>query len=170
MQTTFHCSFCTLATMLCAHVNTQPSTLYSLSSSYHSAVGSGPLSPPHHTKRAVSQPLKQLQLRLPDQAGERSSRLAIGWGLAGWRSLGERLLGIGVGSLYGKHLEKRQMTGHPFFLKNIKSILFIWFYHGSTKDTNLRNNMLDAKMLYKHKTCDTKLKIRFLQQNYIHAN
>lgn len=72
---------------------------------HHSAIGSGPLSSPNHSKRAVSQPLEQLKLRLSDQAGERSSRITAGWGRTGRRPLGKGLLGVGVGSFHRKHLQ-----------------------------------------------------------------
>lgn len=79
--------------------------------SHHSVVGSGPLSPSNHPKRAVSQPLKQLQLRLPDQAGEGSSCLAVGRCLFARRPLGKRLLGVRFGSLHGKNLQANKQNG-----------------------------------------------------------
>lgn len=83
--------------------------------SHHSAVGPGPLSSAHHAERAVAQPLEQLQLRLPDQAGEGGGRLAAAaaavQGLADGRRrrrrpMGEGLLGVGVGALHRKHLQQ----------------------------------------------------------------
>ena len=76
--------------------------------SHHSAVGSGPLSSPHHPECAVSEPLEQLQLRLSDQAGERGGSVATGWCRAGRRTLREGLLGVGVRSFHRKHLQEQK--------------------------------------------------------------
>ena len=72
--------------------------------SHHSATGTSPLSSPHHPERAVSETLKKLQLRLPDQASERGSRFAAGCDRAGWRHLSVGLLRVSIRSFHWEHL------------------------------------------------------------------
>lgn len=83
---------------------------YCVSSSHHSAVGCSPLSSPHHPECPVSKPLKQLKLRLSNQAGERGPWLTTGRGRGRRCPVG--LLCVSVRSFHWKHLQGQKLLMH----------------------------------------------------------
>lgn len=128
--------------------------------SHHSAVGTGPLSSPHHPERAISEPLKQLQLRLSDQAGERGGSLATGCDNAGRSPLRQGLLGVAVGSFNWEHLRAQKQKLVTVVFPPFSFFLFDLIYRAG--HTNPRDKMF----MWKHSKRQTNTSDK-IQQYYL---